>query len=74
MHKTAYPENNMDIPNLPSGGIYQWKKDGESHLWNPESIAALQDEIRQIIRESRDQYRAEAEKLRSSPSPETATR
>ncbi|MBU1085984.1 MAG: glutamate synthase large subunit [Candidatus Omnitrophica bacterium] len=43
LHKEAYPENNMDIPNLASGGIYQWKKDGESHLWNPNSIAALQD-------------------------------
>ncbi|MDD5081214.1 MAG: glutamate synthase large subunit [Candidatus Omnitrophica bacterium] len=28
---------------LPSGGIYQWKKDGALHLWTPESIACLQD-------------------------------
>lgn len=42
-HKAAYPENNMYSPNLASGGIYQWKKDGESHLWNPKSIANLQD-------------------------------
>ncbi len=33
-------------PILPSGGVYQWKKDGEHHLWNPESIAALQDAVR----------------------------
>jgi glutamate synthase domain-containing protein 2/glutamate synthase domain-containing protein 1/glutamate synthase domain-containing protein 3 len=31
---------------LESGGIYQWKKDGEYHLWNPESISALQDAAR----------------------------
>ncbi|HOW42094.1 MAG TPA: glutamate synthase large subunit [Candidatus Omnitrophota bacterium] len=31
---------------LASGGLYQWKKDGEFHLWNPESIAALQDAVR----------------------------
>jgi glutamate synthase (NADPH) large chain len=31
---------------LNSGGIYQWKKDGEFHLWNPESISALQDAVR----------------------------
>lgn len=43
LHKAAYPENNMDTPDLTSGGIYQWKKDGETHLWNPQSIAALQD-------------------------------
>jgi glutamate synthase (NADPH/NADH) large chain len=32
--------------NLPSGGVYQWRRDGEFHLWNPESIAALQDAVR----------------------------
>jgi glutamate synthase domain-containing protein 2/glutamate synthase domain-containing protein 1/glutamate synthase domain-containing protein 3 len=31
---------------LSAGGHYQWKKDGESHLWNPDSIAALQDAVR----------------------------
>lgn len=31
---------------LPTGGLYQWKKDGEIHLWNPESIAAIQDAVR----------------------------
>ncbi len=40
-HKTGAPDNI-----LPSGGIYQWKKDGEVHLWNPDSIAALQDAVR----------------------------
>jgi len=31
---------------LISGGLYQWKRDGEFHLWNPDSIAALQDATR----------------------------
>ncbi|MFA6635609.1 MAG: glutamate synthase large subunit [Candidatus Omnitrophota bacterium] len=31
---------------LDTGGIYQWKRDGEFHLWNPESIALLQDSVR----------------------------
>ncbi|MFA5112808.1 MAG: glutamate synthase large subunit [Candidatus Margulisiibacteriota bacterium] len=31
---------------LPAGGVYQWRRDGEFHLWNPESIAALQDAVR----------------------------
>ncbi len=39
-HKQAYFEGE-DV--LPAGGIYQWKKDGEAHLWNPESISALQE-------------------------------
>jgi glutamate synthase domain-containing protein 2/glutamate synthase domain-containing protein 3 len=45
-HKEAFEQRDIDRPYLSSGGIYQWKKDGEFHLWNPESIAALQDSAR----------------------------
>ncbi len=45
-HKQAYPDREGAHQMLPTGGIYQWKKDGEFHLWNPESIAALQDAAR----------------------------
>ncbi|MBN1384362.1 MAG: glutamate synthase large subunit [Elusimicrobia bacterium] len=45
-HRYAYPETGMDTPCLTSGGVYQWKRDGEFHLWNPESISALQDATR----------------------------
>ena len=31
---------------LPAGGAYQWRRDGEFHLWNPLTIAALQDAAR----------------------------
>ncbi|HOU37019.1 MAG TPA: glutamate synthase-related protein, partial [Candidatus Omnitrophota bacterium] len=46
-HKSAFPGRvaaNVNI--LPSGGLYQWKRDGEFHLWNPDSIAALQEAVR----------------------------
>lgn len=46
-HKMAYGTNNTDNSSLPSGGVYQWKRDGEAHLWNPLSIAALQDACRE---------------------------
>ncbi|MDP1854180.1 MAG: glutamate synthase large subunit [Candidatus Omnitrophota bacterium] len=42
-HEQAFPESIAQTPLLSSGGVYQWKKDGEFHLWNPESISALQD-------------------------------
>jgi glutamate synthase domain-containing protein 2/glutamate synthase domain-containing protein 1/glutamate synthase domain-containing protein 3 len=42
-HKLAYREDTLTVPYLSNDGIYQWKKDGEFHLWNPETIAALQD-------------------------------
>jgi glutamate synthase (NADPH/NADH) large chain len=31
---------------LPIGGQYAWRKDGEKHLWSPESVAALQKAVR----------------------------
>ncbi|MDP2912505.1 MAG: glutamate synthase large subunit [Candidatus Omnitrophota bacterium] len=46
-HKEAYPDRGENFnPNIAAGGVYQWKKDGEYHLWNPESIALLQDSVR----------------------------
>ncbi|MFH2138035.1 MAG: glutamate synthase large subunit [Candidatus Omnitrophota bacterium] len=45
-HKQAYPERQTEKEMLNSGGLYQWRKDGEFHLWNPESIALLQDATR----------------------------
>jgi glutamate synthase (NADPH/NADH) large chain len=31
---------------LPVGGLYQWRRRGEVHAWNPATIAALQDAVR----------------------------
>ncbi|MFM8562031.1 MAG: glutamate synthase large subunit [Solirubrobacterales bacterium] len=31
---------------LPVGGIYAWRRDGEKHMWNPETIATLQHAVR----------------------------
>lgn len=46
-HTEAYTEAQAQRSYLESGGVYQWKKDGEFHLWQPESIAALQDATHQ---------------------------
>ncbi|MDD5495574.1 MAG: glutamate synthase large subunit [Candidatus Omnitrophica bacterium] len=45
-HSQVYPVSAASQPYLPTGGVYQWKRDGEIHLWNPDSIAALQDAAR----------------------------
>jgi glutamate synthase domain-containing protein 2/glutamate synthase domain-containing protein 1/glutamate synthase domain-containing protein 3 len=42
-HVKAFDEVKINVPYLSSGGLYQWRKDGEFHLWNPESVASLQD-------------------------------
>ena len=31
---------------LPVGGIYAWRRDGEHHQWNPETISLLQHSVR----------------------------
>ncbi|MDD2751721.1 MAG: glutamate synthase large subunit, partial [Candidatus Omnitrophica bacterium] len=45
-HKEAFFGQISQTDYLASGGIYQWRRDGEFHLWNPQSIAALQDATR----------------------------
>jgi len=45
-HRNAYRNRSLQKEMLDTGGIYQWKKDGEFHLWNPESIPALQEAVR----------------------------
>ncbi|MFH1846647.1 MAG: glutamate synthase large subunit [Candidatus Omnitrophota bacterium] len=46
MHSKAFHDKESGNFLLPSGGVYQWKRDGEFHLWNPESIAVLQEAAR----------------------------
>jgi glutamate synthase (ferredoxin) len=42
-HRRAYPDRPMpEHETLDSGGFYQWRKDGEYHLFNPETIHKLQ--------------------------------
>src|SRR5690606_32762663 len=43
---------------LPEGGIYQWKRRGERHLWSPETVHLLQKACRTADFESYKQYAA----------------
>ncbi|MGE5279404.1 MAG: glutamate synthase large subunit, partial [Deltaproteobacteria bacterium] len=45
-HQAAYPERPVHPPMLPAGGWYQFRKGGEYHLWNPDTISALQQAVR----------------------------
>ena len=47
-HHIAYPPGG-EVPGtkrLPIGGEYQWRRDGEPHLFNPETVFALQHSTR----------------------------
>jgi len=41
---------------LPVGGVYAWRRDGEHHMWNPETIALLQHSVRAGGRPTYEQY------------------
>jgi glutamate synthase (ferredoxin) len=45
-HRAAFPERRGDGHTLPAGGLYQWRADGEYHLFNPETIHRLQKAVR----------------------------
>jgi glutamate synthase domain-containing protein 2/glutamate synthase domain-containing protein 3 len=41
-HRHAFPERPVNGRTLETGGRYQWREDGEHHLFNPETIYKLQ--------------------------------
>jgi glutamate synthase domain-containing protein 2/glutamate synthase domain-containing protein 1/glutamate synthase domain-containing protein 3 len=41
---------------LPVGGVYAWRRDGEHHMWNPETIALLQHAVRHGGRPTYEEY------------------
>ncbi|MGF1637097.1 MAG: glutamate synthase large subunit [Cyclobacteriaceae bacterium] len=45
-HRAAYPEKPVKYQDLEVGGVYQWKRRGEYHLFNPDTIHLLQQSTR----------------------------
>ncbi len=43
-HARAYPAPHDSL--LPVGGVYAWRRDGEHHMWNPDTIALVQQAVR----------------------------
>jgi glutamate synthase (NADPH/NADH) large chain len=41
-HRRAFPDKEIPVDRLPTGGVYQWKRKGEYHLFNPQTIHLLQ--------------------------------
>jgi glutamate synthase domain-containing protein 2/glutamate synthase domain-containing protein 1/glutamate synthase domain-containing protein 3 len=67
-HARAYPVAHDEL--LPVGGVYAWRRDGEHHMWNPETIALVQHAVRAAngdvgaaMKGDRDAYEA----VRESP-------
>ncbi|MBI4503534.1 MAG: glutamate synthase subunit alpha, partial [Gemmatimonadetes bacterium] len=79
---TTVPRSAFHAPHLPEGGEYQWRRDGEYHLFNPDTVFKLQHATRSgqysLFREytrlvdDQNQKRATLRglmQLRPSPSP-----
>ncbi len=47
-HRIAYPDRPEELAHreLPVGGEYQWRREGEFHLFNPETVFKLQHSTR----------------------------
>jgi glutamate synthase (NADPH/NADH) large chain/glutamate synthase (ferredoxin) len=52
-HLRAYPQSETL---LPVGGVYAWRREGEHHMWNPETIALLQHAVRHGGRPTYEEY------------------
>jgi glutamate synthase (ferredoxin) len=46
-HSHAFPDRDLQAPTLDVGGEYQWRKDGEAHLFSPQTIHTLQKAVRE---------------------------
>jgi glutamate synthase domain-containing protein 2/glutamate synthase domain-containing protein 1/glutamate synthase domain-containing protein 3 len=45
-HRHGFPPIRVNGEVLENGGNYQWRRDGEYHMWNPDTVAKLQQAVR----------------------------
>ena len=66
-HHNAFPYRPAKRPDLEWGGEYQWRRDGEYHLFNPETVFKLQHSTRtgqyNIFKEYTDKVNNQNENL-----------
>jgi glutamate synthase domain-containing protein 2/glutamate synthase domain-containing protein 1/glutamate synthase domain-containing protein 3 len=55
-HELAYPAGDHSVAFLDVGGMYQWRRDGEHHLLNPETIWSVQSAVRLNSQSDYDRY------------------
>jgi glutamate synthase (NADPH) large chain len=58
----VHPAGDLDV-----GGRYHWRRDGEKHLWSPESVSALQKAVRLSSGEDYDRYANEINEQTRQP-------
>ena len=55
-HELAFPEKSLPNRQLEAGGVFQWKRRGEEHMFNPKSIHWLQFSTRKNDYEAYKKY------------------
>lgn len=46
-HARGFENTRTEKKLLPEGGLYQWKRTGEGHMWNPKTVHLLQQACRE---------------------------
>ncbi|HKI99162.1 MAG TPA: glutamate synthase large subunit [bacterium] len=62
-HRYAYPEGDRGNPFLDVGGQYQFRRDGEYHAINPQTVHHLQVAVRENSQEAYDRFVAAADRV-----------
>ncbi|MBV6500573.1 MAG: Ferredoxin-dependent glutamate synthase 1 [Prosthecobacter sp.] len=57
-HQRGFPDRDSQVHALDVGGDYQWRKEGEAHLFNPLTIHTLQKAVRTGSFDTFKQYSA----------------
>ncbi|MDJ0852384.1 MAG: glutamate synthase central domain-containing protein, partial [Myxococcota bacterium] len=55
-HERAFPQGDFTYPDLDPGGLYQWRRRGERHSFNPDTVASLQHAVRQNSESSYEEF------------------
>ena len=64
-HARAYPGSQDEL--LPVTGLYAWRREGEHHQWNPETIALLQHAVRHGGYETYEEYAQHGQRRLDAP-------
>jgi glutamate synthase domain-containing protein 2/glutamate synthase domain-containing protein 1/glutamate synthase domain-containing protein 3 len=65
-HRHGFPPIRVNGQVLDNGGNYQWRRDGEFHMWNPDTIGKMQHAVRVGITKPIDGFKAFQEYTRLS--------
>jgi len=61
LHSSAFPGSGDDL--LEVGGTYAWRRDGEFHQWNPETVSLIQHAVRGEGGSAQEKYDEFAEQV-----------